>query len=168
MEELETLSPPVRVRCQEDGLVPVYLDEESHEAWLGRLSEAFGTEGTELAGYILGNLARADGGVPVEHTLNSQIAAVREAKPRDTLERMLLAQMFLAAHRGMVALSRSASARLPEDEAARAREARRFMYLYARQLEALRRYRNSGQQNITVVHADKAIVGNVVTAGGTE
>lgn len=168
MEEQKNISLPVRVHCQEDELVPEYLDGEDHREWLTRLSKAFGTEGTELAAYILGNLARADGKMPVEHTLNSLIAAVQEAKPRDTLERILLVQMFLAAHRGMTALSRSSSAMLPEDAAARAGEARRFMYLYARQLEALRRYRNSGQQTITVVHADKAIVGNVVTAGGTE
>ena len=158
----------IRVRCHEHGLTPVLIDGENYAQWLDRLSHAFGTEEGELARYILENLARADDRRPSETTLNALISAVREAHPRDTLERMLVVQMFLAAHRGMTALSQSSTATLLEDKISCSKIARRFMYLYARELEALRKYRNSGQQTITVVHADKAIVGNVVTAGGTE
>jgi hypothetical protein len=97
-------------------------------------------------------------------------AIVREIAPRDGIERMLAVQMATT-HVALIRQGqRLANAeQLPQFEA-HERGYNKLARTFAAQVEALRKYRNGGQQTVTVQHVNvsdggKAIVGDVSHGG---
>ena len=157
---LDTLQTKVQVTRTGDALSAVLATGESHDAWLSRLAEAVGTADTEIAEFTLRMLASGLGRSD-DTTLNAILAQMQEMKPRDAVERCLIIQMLLTAHKSVQALSASNLTISPEELEKKLASALRFMRLYLQQCEALRKLRNGGNQTITINHmnVDKAVIG---------
>lgn len=92
-------------------------------------------------------------------------------QPRDELEAMLAIQMG-AVHQATMMMARRLNhvETIPQQDAAE-RALNKLARTYAMQMEALKRYRTSGQQKVTVEHVTvnaggQAIVGAVAHGGG--
>ena len=156
---LELTSSKVQVTRDGNAISAVLEGGESHDAWLSRLAEAVGTADTEIAEFTLRMLASGLGRSD-DTTLNAILAQMQEMKPRDAVERCLIIQMLLTAHKSVQALSASNLTISPEELEKKLASAR-FMRLYLQQCEALRNLRNGGNQTITINHmnVDKAVIG---------
>lgn len=157
---VDPLQTKVQVTRTGDALSAVLATGESHDAWLSRLAEAVGTADTEIAEFTLRMLASGLGRSD-DTTLNAILAQMQEMKPRDAVERCLIIQMLLTAHKSVQALSVSNLTISPEEFEKKIASALRFMRLYLQQCEALRKLRNGGNQTITINHmnVDKAVIG---------
>lgn len=155
-----TASDKVKVTRDGNALSAVLEGGESQDAWLARLAEAVGTTDTEIAELTLRMLASGLGRSD-DVILNGILAQLQEMKPRDAVERCLIIQMLLTAHKSIQALTASASADSQEEQEMKSALAMRFMRLYLQQCEALRKFRTGGSQTITINHmnVDKAVIG---------
>lgn len=104
-------------------------------------------------------------GVDEIDKVEAVMSMFEKMKPRDYMEKQLIAQMLLVNLFAGQELGRAMKSSDPECRKDATAAATRMLRLYAQQLEALRRYRNVGNQTITVNHnhinATNAIVGNV-------
>ena len=146
---------PVTVNIVNGKIDPALMNGETREMWLGRLKEAMGTDSEELAWYAVLTLFRASKH-PEALKLNAMIEEVRAGCPRDPQEMMLLVQMAAVSQRLQEAVIAEMNAMLPEDKLIHAKIVRQYGQLYCRQLEALRRYRRTGDQTISVIHVERA------------
>ena len=101
---------------------------------------------------------------------NFVMAVIRSVEPRDGLEAMLATQMG-AIHAATMMLARRLNHvdNITQQDAAE-RALNKLARTFSTQMEALKRYRTSGQQKVTVEHVTvnacgQAIVGAVETAG---
>ena len=159
-----------RVRAERSGfssrLVPDLCDNETRQDWTERLRACLDTQSGDVAAYILDILSRV-GNAPNENTVNALLAAVAGGNPGDPQELLLLTQMACVSQLMTDTLLRLTAPHLdPLDKEELSRIASRFGHLYARQMESLRKYRRTGQQTMTIVHAGQAIVGDVTTGRG--
>jgi hypothetical protein len=135
------------------------------------LMSALGTTDHDFFGGIVRQLGEASacGGRVDERTLNFMLSVVKGIKPRDQVETMLAAQMA-AVHVGTLASAqRLAFAGNPQQQDTAERAVNKLARTFATQMEALKRYRSGGPENVTVQHVSvsdggQAIVGNVTQA----
>ena len=134
--------------------------------------QALGTNEVDFFGELLSQLGRAsaDGADVKEQRLNFMVAVIKGIEPREPLETMLAAQMAAVHSLTMDFASRLANADnlVQQDSAERAFN--KLARTFAAQVEALKRYRSSGEQRVTVEHVTvneggKAIVGNLTHGG---
>jgi hypothetical protein len=104
---------------------------------------------------------------------NFVMAVIRSVAPRDGLEAMLATQMG-AIHAATMMMARRLNHvdTIPQQDAAE-RALNKLARTFATQMEALKRYRTSGQQKVTVEHVTvnaggQAIVGAVTHGGGEQ
>ena len=101
-----------------------------------------------------------------QRTLNFMLAVIKGNKPRDQLEAMLAAQMA-AVHNAVMAYTRQlASAKTILQQESAERALNKLARTFTTQMETLQRYRNGGEQKVTVQQVSvsdggQAIVGNV-------
>jgi hypothetical protein len=102
---------------------------------------------------------------------NAALAFIRGIKPRDEVEACLAAQMA-ATHSAVMAFAGRLSAveTIPQQDSA-INGFNKLTRSYCAQMEALKKYRSSSEQKITVQHVNvsdgsQAIIGNVTTGGG--
>jgi hypothetical protein len=135
------------------------------------LMEALGTADHDFFGGMLRQLgdASSQGGKADERGLNFMLSVVKGVKPRDQVEAMLAAQMA-AVHVATLATARRLARvdTVPQQDSAE-RAFNKLARTFAVQMEALKRYRTGGEQNVTVQHVSvsqggQAIVGNVTQA----
>ena len=130
--------------------------------------DTFGVRDRDAMYGMLGQLVKASvsGEKPDPANLAFMISTVESIKPRDSIEAMLVAQMVSVHVMTMRCAWRLATA----DDIAQQDSAARALFRLARtfpaQIEALSRYRNSGEpaitvQNVSVADGGNAIVGNV-------
>lgn len=147
--------PPVTVNIVNGKIDPALMDDETREMWVSRLKDALGTESEDLANYALITMFRT-----LKHPealkINAMIETVRAGCPRDPQEMMLLVQMAACSQRMQEAIIEEAAALTPGDQLSRAKIVHQYGQLYTRHLEALRRYRRTGDEKITVVHVGDA------------
>jgi hypothetical protein len=108
-----------------------------------------------------------------EGNLNFMVDVIKGIQPRDQLETMLAAQMAVVhlLAMNMAARLQQSSTLLQMDSTERA--VNKFTRTFAQQLEALKRYRSTGEQTVRVEHISvnsggQAIVGNVTHGGGSK
>jgi hypothetical protein len=132
---------------------------------------ALGTTDRDFFGGVVRQLGdtSSPGGKVDERALNFMLSVVKGIKPRDQVEAMLATQMA-AVHVATLASARrlALAETLPGQDSAE-RAFNKLSRTYAAQMEALRRYRSGGEQNVTVQHVSvndggQAIVGNVTQA----
>jgi hypothetical protein len=137
------------------------------------LADLFATGDDTLSNGLLVQLAQvAQGeGELTAADLNMIIATIKAIGPRDPMEALLACQMA-AIHKAMVNAARrfNRADMLPQYDST-GNQLNKLARTFAAQMEALKRYRSTGEQCIKVQHVTvnqggQAIVGNVGTRGG--
>ena len=104
--------------------------------------------------------------------INFMLSMVRGIEPRDQLETMLAAQMAAVHNATMTFAQRLAHVKtIPQQDSAE-RALNKLARTFTTQIEALKRYRSTGEQKMTVQHVTvndggQAIVGDVMAGAGT-
>lgn len=113
----------------------------------------------ELASYLTKVIASSQFGNNLDD-LYGILAAINEIKPQNPLEILLVIQMFLTNRRAGIALKESCKCLLADDQERQIAIATKLMRLYTQQMEALRKFRNGGNQTINVnyINANQSVV----------
>ena len=162
-------APRVKVR-QEAGGTALAVAHDREGVGLALLADALGTADNDFVQGMLRQLANAvlRGGKVGEAELNFLISVIKDLKPRDQFEAMLAAQMAVTHEAAMTFARRLGNAdNIPQQDSA-INGFTKLTRTFAGQLEALKRYRASGEQKVTVQHVNvgeggQAIVGHVTT-----
>ena len=135
------------------------------------LMEALGTADPDFIDGLLRQIADPDSldGQVDEDRLNSLVAVIREYKPRNHLETMLLAQMAATHELAMAFAQRLPQLQTLQEQDSAERAFNKLTRTYAMQIETLRRYRIGNEpqimvHNVSVSDGGQAIVGNVTQA----
>jgi hypothetical protein len=155
-------SPRLKI-SESSQLVPDHPDEQ---VGISLLMEAIGTTDPDFALGFLGQLADSGDDKNKERRLNFMLSVVKDIKPRDQIEAMLAAQMAATHAATMKSFRDLADAQYLEHRDSAERTANKLSRTYVSQMEALKRYRAGGEQNVTVQQVNvgeggQAIVGNV-------
>lgn len=102
---------------------------------------------------------------------NATLQAVAAIAPRDGIESMLAAQMVAVHNMTLAQAGHAMTAVDPVKKDMAEKAVNRLSRTFTAQVEALKRYRSTGEQKVTVQHIAisdhaQAIVGNVTTGGG--
>ena len=137
------------------------------------LMHGMGTISFDFMEGLLAQLANAgsQGKKADERGINFMLSVVHAVQPKDELEAMLAAQMAAVHMATMTFARRLAHVEniLKQDSAERAFN--KLARTFAAQMETLKRYRNGGEQKVTVQHVTvneggQAVVGHVSNGGG--
>ena len=163
---------PVLEVTVEDGVGKIDTDHPDKKVGMTLLYVAMGTCDVAFFEGLVGQMfnATATNGVTNPQALNVMLAVIKGIEPRDQLEAMLAAQMaavHVAALNASRTLARSTT--IAQQDSAE-RTFNKLTRTFATQLEALKRYRSTGEQKVTVQHVTvndggQAVVG-AVTHGG--
>lgn len=166
-------APRAKVGTDDDGGLTLEIEHDDQAVGMLLLANAFGCASTHALSSILNQLVQvaATGKTSSQQAMDFLIATASEIRPRDPVEAMLAIQMATA-HLAVIRHSRMLAhvETLPQLEV-QERTVNKLMRTFAAQTEALRKYRNGGQQNVEVRHVHvneggQAIIGNVATGGG--
>lgn len=158
---------------KENGKV-VIAPEHQDAALAGiMLANAFGATNAEFTNTLIGQLANIAGvgnDVTTEQ-LNGVVAMVHGIGPKDETEAMLAAQM-VAIHNATLSAARrlKGSNTIPQQDSA-STMLNKLARTFAAQIEALKKYRSTGEQSIRVQHVTvneggQAVVGDIATGVG--
>ncbi|MGA7329613.1 MAG: hypothetical protein WBX25_35315 [Rhodomicrobium sp.] len=132
------------------------------------LMQAIGTTDFDFCAGILKQIVNtsSQGREPDESAVNFVLSIIKGIEPRDQTEAMLAAQMA-ATHMATMTFARRLAHvdNIPQQDSAE-RAFNKLARTFTTQMEALKRYRSTGQQKVTVEHVTvqaggQAIVGNV-------
>jgi hypothetical protein len=170
----EARKPAPRVTVTvNDGATQLDLDHPDDAVGHCMLAEAVGTTDLDFLTGLLKQVANASAirGEVDERGLNFMLSVVRGIEPRDQTEAMLATQMA-AVHSQTLTFARRLNhvENIPQQDSAE-RAFNKLARTFATQVEALKRYRSTGEQKVTVEHVTvneggQAIVGNVSKGGG--
>ncbi len=160
-----------RMTVRDDAATTIAPDHPDPAVGQVLLMAALGTTDRDFFGGVVRQLgdASSQGGKVDERALNFMLSVVKGIKPRDQVEAMLATQMAAVHVATLTSARRLALAEtLPAQDSAE-RAFNKLSRTYAAQVEALKRYRSGGEQNVTVQHVSvndggQAIVGNVTQA----
>jgi hypothetical protein len=147
------------------------IDHPDAEIGERLMIDAMGVADREAMHGILRQLVKASvsGENPDETNLSFMISMVKNIRPRDSIEAMLVAQMVSVHVMAMRCAHHLANADDLAQHDSAARALGRLARTFPAQVEALNRYRSQGEpaitvQNVSVGDGGKAIVGNVTHA----
>lgn len=151
-----------------DKKTEISVDHPDRAVGLAILMEALGTANYDFADGLLRQLASAglDGDKADEANINFLLAVVKDAKPKDHLEAMLLAQMAVVHATSMVFARRLVDAETLQEQDSAERTLNKLNRTFAVQMETRKRYRVESEpqvtvNNVAVNEGGQAIVGNV-------
>lgn len=137
------------------------------------LADMLGTCDSDLAEGLLTQLANVaqTGDALTSADLNAMVSVVGGIAPRDPTEALLACQMAAIHKATMNAARRLNRSNTIEQQDSASNMLNKLARSFAAQMEALKRYRSSGEQSIRVQHVTvneggQAIVGNVQSGGG--
>ena len=164
--------PPMKLKMKEGTLHVTFSHADPDLAHILMMAD-LGTCDTNFMAGVHGQIARIGSHRTQvdEGNSNFVLSVVRGVQPRDELEALLAVQMG-AIHSATMMMARRLNhvETIPQQDAAE-RALNKLARTYAMQMEALKRYRTSGQQKVTVEHVTvnaggQAIVGTVQGGGG--
>jgi len=168
----ETTPAPALTIKTENGTPQIGVDHPDVKIGLHQLMAAVGTTDMKFFNGLIGQLvdAGSKNGQPAEEIVNFTLSAITGVEPRDQVEAMLAAQMAVIHAHTMAAAKKLMNAECPEQQDSAERALNRLARTFTKQMEALRKYRNGGEQKVTVEHVTvnsggQAIIGNVETGG---
>ncbi len=129
--------------------------------------EATGTTNQDAANLLIGQVVNAQAGRDQLDCANAAVALMQGIDPQDELEGLLAAQMVATHNLSMEYARRAMGKDVNRDQAdSLINRTTKLMNVFTRQVEALNKYRNRGQQKITVQHVQvsdggQAIIGDV-------
>lgn len=172
-EHCATAPPGVSIEKGERGLI-IDTDQPGTPNAMVLLMEALGTYDVQFFnGYLTQVINATDTGESGTDAsaVNSALGFIRSINPRDPTEACLAAQM-VATHNALMTFARRLSnvSTIPQQDSA-INAFNKLTRSYCAQMEALKKYRSTGEQKVTVTHVSvqdggQAIVGNVTTGGG--
>ena len=169
---------PPRVKATiKGGAVDIAFDHPDQVAGQAMLMQSLGTASPDFFVGLLGQLGNAGlkGKEAYQEGLNFMLSIVQGIQPRDQVEAMLASQMA-ATHNAIMTFARRLNHvdNIQQQDSAE-RAFNKLARTCAAQVEALKRYRSSGDQTVRVEHVTvneggQAIVGNVsgMGRGGAE
>jgi hypothetical protein len=169
--------PSHRIVATKETGSAVHLKPDHPDPQIGPLllMQALGTEDTAFYEGLLMQLANAGsaGREPDEKGINFMLSVIKGVAPRDQLETMLAAQMAAVHMATMTLARRLAQVESIQQQDSAERAFNKLARTFTTQIEALKRYRTGGEQNVTVKHVTvnsggQAIVGNVSHDGPGE
>ena len=162
------------VKC-DGNRVEVGVDHPNKGMGAILLMQALGSINEQFSCGLLIQLANvvAKGKAPNAADLNHIVAMVQGIGPRDETEAMLAAQMAAIHNATMTAAQRLNHVETLTQQDSASTMLNKLARTFSSQVEALKKYRSTGEQNIRVQHVNvsdggQAIVGNVQTGGGGE
>jgi len=162
------IAPRLKVKQEEDGCTEIAYDFADNVIGLVLVASQIGTADLDFYNGLVNQLANAASTRQKvsERTLNFMLAVIKDIKPRDQVETMLAAQMA-AVHLAIMTFARRLANvdNIPQQDSAEL-AFNKLLRTFTTQMEALKRYRTSGEQKVTVQHVSvreggQAIVGNV-------
>ena len=172
LEHMATVPPGILIKKGENGLI-IDTDPSGAPNEMVHLMDAIGTHDLPFfTGYLTQVVnATTQGKAPDASSVNAALGFIRGLKPRDELEAAMAAQM-VATHNAVMTFARRLSHvdNIQQQDSA-INGYNKLARTFAAQMEALKRYRSTGEQKVTVQHVTvsdggQAIVGGTVTAGG--
>lgn len=171
-EHVATAPPGISIKKSDNGVI-VDTDPPGAPNGMVHLMDAIGTHDLPFFNGYLTQLINATGtgktGTDAS-AANAALGFVRSIKPRDPTEACLAAQMA-ATHSAVMTFARRLNNvdTIPQQDSAIA-AFNKLTRSYCAQMEALKKYRSTGEQKVTVQHINvndnaQAIVGNVVAGG---
>ncbi len=166
-------APRLKRSKSKDGTSRLATDHRDETMGVALLMASLGVTDPSLYRGLINQLARLEscrGGELDADCLNVALGVARAAQPQDELEALLAVQMA-AVHLGTMRMAQQLlSATTLEHRDSAERTLNKLARTFATQLEALRKYRNGGEQRVTVEHVTvneggQAIVGNVRGGG---
>lgn len=160
----------VAVKNGKTSITPDHVEPTISECLLTDMLASSDTTFAEAVLYQLANVARS-GKDLTSIELNAVLATVNAIGPRDPTEALLAVQMAAIHNATMVAARRLVHVdTLPQQDSA-SNMLNKLARTFAAQVEALKKYRSTGEQSIRVQHVTvndggKAIVGDVRAGGG--
>jgi hypothetical protein len=162
----------VTMEIQPDGPPIIGCPHNDADGFMVHLRETFGGSSNDFAWRQLG-LIRTAGNATDTEELNAALAFVGGLQPNDEIEAALAVQM-LGTHEASVRLLATAMKSGHIDSIERyVNMATKMQRTFTAQVEAMKRYRSSGEQTIRVQHQSvtvqdggQAIVGDVQQGGG--
>ncbi len=137
------------------------------------IMDALGTTSTAFLNGLLSQVGNAASrsGKPNEDNLNFMLSVIKGIEPRDQVEAMLGAQMAAVQMATMTFARKLANTEYLQQQDSAERAFNKLARTFTTQMEALKRYRTSGQQRVVVEHVHvhsggQAVVGNVSHPGG--
>ena len=158
--ELDTENQPPRCAVTEHGILPNPGEGQDIQQWMTAFTKAFGTTDLDELSQTLSFAHQVLG--KDECALNALVTAIAELKPRDPLERRLIAQALLVHHKAAQALVRASQTHWDDEREAQENRALKFMRLFSQQMATLQKYRRNGQQTVVHVVANQAMVAGSV------
>lgn len=147
---------------------PITFKDKTLVVDMEALKAAFGSESKDFVVGLVRQLTNIGsiGETPDEEGVAFVTSVVSGIEPRDQQEAMLAAQMAAVHNAVMTTARQLANAVDVKTIEIKERSLNRLTRTYAMQLEGLKRYRNGGQQKVTVEHVTvnqggQAIVGSV-------
>jgi hypothetical protein len=157
-----------------NGRTTIEPDHPKPAVALSLLTNAFSTGDAHFAEGLLDQLANVSrtGKDLTARELNTMIAMVHAIGPRDPTEALLAAQMAAIHQATMVAARRLNNTQTIDQQDSCSGMLNKLARTFAAQVEALKRYRSSGEQSVKVTHhhvsvtASQAVVGINQGGGG--
>lgn len=165
------VAPGLKVEKRGDNF-RVSIDHPDQATGGSLLCEALGTADLHFVQIFLAQIANvaSKGQTPDEDAINFVLSVVKGIEPRDQTEALLGLQMA-ATHNAIMTFARRLAhvENVPQQDSAQ-NAFNKLCRTFATQMEALKRYRNGGQQTVTVQHVNvsdggQAIVGTVNHGG---
>ncbi len=161
--------PPQLKADVKDGVMFLQFDSKKKaDAAMTRLMQCLGTDNREFADTLLLQLSQLSdrSGEFDVNTLNHLIAVVSGIEPGDQVEAMLAAQMAAVHTVTMTFAHRLKQVSTIEQQDSAEKAFNKLTRSFTSQMEALRKYRNGGEQKVTVQHVNvneggQAVVGNI-------
>lgn len=174
-EHLATQPPGISIIRGKGGAVAIDTDPPGLKYGMVPIMEAVGTHHEAFfTGYLKQIiLAAMPTKAEPDHAanVNAALGFIQGLKPRDEVEAALAAQMMATHNTAMTFARRLTNAdTIPQQDSA-INAYNKLTRTFTAQMEALKRYRSTGEQKVTVQHVTvsdggQAIVGGTVTAGG--
>ena len=157
------------------------IQEKDEKLGYAKLTEALGTPDSQLQNHLLTQVIQTFCGSTtseglvhdrLEESANTAMAFLNGIQPRDELEGLLACQMLAVHNFAMASLRRALMPDQTVDGAeTNANMSAKMIRTFVQQIDALKKYRTSGQQRMVVehVHVNKggqAFVGTVTRGGG--
>jgi hypothetical protein len=154
------------------GVAHLSFDHDNQAVGLALVANAFGTGCSHFAVGVLRQLSDVSrtGAEVISTELDFMLTVVRGIGPKDETEALLAAQMAAIHNATMSAARRLNHVETIQQQDSASNALNKLARTFAVQLEALKRYRSSGEpavktQNVTVNDGGQAIVGNVQHGG---
>jgi hypothetical protein len=166
------IAPQVKVSHDDNGNPKIEINHADARVGTLLAMDSIGTASHSLFGGLVVQLL-ALGTVPSlqEHELNFALDLVKDVKPRDATEALLATQMVAMHNATMTAARLLATSKTIEQHDSASRMFNQCARTFVAQIEALKKYRSTGEQIVKVQHVNvgnggQAVIADTLQAGG--